>query len=64
MRKLTLMSFNMGMAANLYSMDFDTAYVFPLQQSNRSELSFSTRKPLRASEKMGRWCVELSLLEI
>ena len=29
MRELTLQSFNIGMAANLYSMDFDTAYVFP-----------------------------------
>lgn len=64
MRELTLQSFNIGMAANLYSMDFDTAYVFPLRQTNRSGLSSSTRKLLNASEKMGGWCAELSLLEI
>lgn len=64
MRELTLQSFNIGMAANLYSMDFNTAYVFPLRQTNRSGLSSPTKKLLNASEKMGGWCAELSLLEI
>lgn len=64
MRELTLQSFNIGMAANLYSMDFDTAYVFPLRQVNRSGLSSPTKRLLSVSEKMGGWCAELSLLEI
>lgn len=64
MRELTLQSFNIGMAANLYSMDFDTAYVFPLRQTNRSGLSIPTKRLLSVSEKMGGWCAELSLLEI
>ena len=52
MRELTLQSFNIGMAANLYSMDFDTAYVFPLRQTNRSGLSY--KKVTQCLGKNGR----------
>lgn len=64
MRELTLQSFNIGMAANLFSMDFNTAYVFPLTQTKRSNLSHDTNKLLNAADKLGTWCAELSLLEI
>ena len=64
MRELTLQSFNIGMAANLFSMDINTAYVFPLTQTKRSNLSRDTNKLLSAAEKLGIWCAELSLLEI
>lgn len=64
MRELTLQSFNIGIAANLFSIDVDTAYVFPLTQTKRSNLSRDTNKLLSAAEKLGAWCAELSLLEI
>ena len=64
MRELTLQSFNIGIAANLYSMDLNTAYVSPLRQTSYTRLSGPTKSLLSASEKIGEWCAELSLLEI
>ena len=64
MRALTLCSFNMGMAANLFAIDFSTAYVFPLLQKMPTHISTTTTKLLGAAEKLGGWCEDLSLLEI
>ena len=53
MRELTLQSFNIGIAANLYSMDLNTAYVSPLRQTSYTRLSGPTKSLLSASEKIG-----------
>lgn len=64
MRPLTLQAFNIGVATNLFSMDYNTAHVFPLTQTKRTNLSKETNKLLNAAEKLGLWCSELSLVEI
>lgn len=64
LRPLTLDSFNMGVAAKLFTMDMKDARVFPLSCAKKTGLSASTKILLDAAEKLGGWCAELSLLEI
>ena len=64
LRQLTLTSFNGGVSSNLFKMDFDTAMVYALADTKRSDLPAATRVMLDSAEKLGVWCSELTLVEI
>lgn len=64
MRALTMTAFNMGAASNLFKMDFETAMVYALVDTNKNGVLASTKYLLDAAEKLGEWCSELTLLEI
>ena len=64
MRLLTMTAFNIGTASNLFKMDFNTAMVYVLVDTNKKDVSAPTKHLLDAAEKLGEWCAELTLLEI
>lgn len=64
LRQLTLTSFNVGVSSNLFKMDFKTAMVYALVDTKKTGLSSSTQMLLDSAEKLGKWCSELTLVEI
>ena len=63
-RQLTLDSFNVGSVSNLFQLKFEDALVYPVETKLKSSFSFDTMNLLKAAEKLGLWCAELSTLEI
>ena len=65
MRGLTLEAFNIAVEANLVSLSTETATVFPLTTTFRKYTPKGDCKDMMAAtEKLGVWCSELTLLEI
>lgn len=64
MRPLTLDSFNIGIATNLYGMDKESALVYPMRETKMPNIPPAVKSLLNASEKLGAWCAQLSLREI
>lgn len=65
MRGLTLGAFNIAVEANLVSLSAQTATVFPLTTSVRKYTPKGDCKGMiSATEKLGSWCSELTLLEV
>lgn len=64
LRSLTLASFNIGISTCLFNMNFETAMVYPLVETNKKGLPVSIKKLLDSAEKLGIWCSELTLVEI
>ena len=63
LRKLSLDSIRIGIACGLFNVNMETALVYPLIETNK-RLSAETNRILAASEKLGVWCSEMTLLEI
>lgn len=63
LRPLSLDSIRIGLACGLLAVDYETALVYPLVETKK-KLSTDVNKLLDASEKLGEWCSELSLIEI
>ena len=64
LRNLSLKSFNIGTSSNLFRMDFKTAMVYALVDTKKTGLSPSIQMLLDSAEKLGKWCSELTLIEI
>ncbi|WP_303678278.1 three component ABC system middle component [Dehalococcoides mccartyi] len=65
MRGLTLEAFNIAVEANLVSLSAETATVFPPTTTARKYTPKGDCKDMMAAtEKLGAWCSELTLLEI
>lgn len=63
LRKLSLDSIRIGIACGLFNVNMETALVYPLTETSK-RLSVETNKILAASEKLGAWCSEMTLIEI
>ena len=65
MRRLSLESLRIGVAARLIHVDSDTGLVHPLTRTiPKTRLGNQSRIAARNAEKLGRWCAGLTLLEI
>lgn len=64
MRRLTLNSFTIGTATNLFYIDMDSALVYPLYQSKSPKLKENAADVLKAAERLGVWCSRYSLNEL
>lgn len=64
LRTLTLDAFNIGIATKLFFLEKETAMVYPLVQTKVTNISESTKIMLDIAEKLGKWCAEISLLEV
>lgn len=65
MRELTLEAFNIAVEANLVALSAESATVFPLATAFRKyTLKGDCKEMMKATEKLGSWCSELTLLEI
>ena len=64
LRPLTLDAFVIGVSTKLFSLEKETALVYPLVQTKASGISDATKVLLEAAEKLGSWCAELSLFEV
>lgn len=65
MKKLTLESIQIATATKLISIDNSSGCVFPLSETElKSGVPTSIRPLIRAAEKLGVWCGELSIFEI
>ena len=64
LRPLTLDAFTIGVSAKLFSLEKETALVYPLVQTKVTNISGATKVLLEAAEKLGGWCAKLSLLEV
>lgn len=65
MRALTLEAFNIAVEANLVSLSAENATVFPMTTAFRKYTPKGDCKDMMlATEKLGVWCSELTLLEI
>lgn len=63
LRELSLDSIRIGIACGLFSVNVDTALAYPLVKTNK-RFSAEINKILSASEKLGEWCSEMTLVEI
>lgn len=63
LRPLTLDSIRIGIACGLLAVNYKTAEVYPLVETSK-RMSVEVNKLLDASEKLGIWCSEMSLMEI
>lgn len=63
LRPLTLKSIQIGIACNLFKLDYKTALVYPSYDTQK-HFSIEINKILNASEKFGVWCSEMSLNEL
>ena len=64
LKTLTLDAFNIGIATKLFFLEKETAMVYPLVQTKVTNISESTKIMLDVAEKLGKWCAEISLLEV
>ena len=65
MRELSLEAFNIAVEANLVALSAENATVFPLVTSFHKYIPKGNCKDMiTATEKLGVWCSELTLLEI
>lgn len=64
LRELTLSSFNIGVSAKLFKLEYTTALVYPITEISPSGIAASTKVLLDSSEKFGRLCGDLTLYEI
>ena len=64
LRMLSLESINMGVMSRLFTVDYETAHILPLVETEKKNVHNSVKKLLNASEKLGFWCAGLSLIEI
>ena len=63
LRSLSLDALRIGISCGLISVNTETALVYPLIETNK-RMTVETNKLLDASEKLGGWCSELSLVEV
>ena len=64
MRRLTWNSLCMAVERRLLSISFNSAEVIALSNTNPAGVPTTVRPLLAGSEKLGKWCSRLSLLEI
>jgi hypothetical protein len=65
LRPLTMGAFNIATEANLISMLPETAMVFPIDtKMGKFTPKGDAKDMLKAAEKLGTWCADLTLLEI
>ncbi len=63
LRQLTLKSIQIGIASGLFSIDYKTALVNPISKSKKA-MSADINNMLKAAEKLGTWCSEMSINEL
>lgn len=63
LRDLSLDSIRIGMACGLFNVNVETALAYPLVETTK-RFSAEINKILSASEKLGEWCSEMTLVEI
>lgn len=63
LRALSLDSIKIGIACGLFNVNIETAFVYPLVETSK-RFSADTNRILSASEKLGEWCSEMTLVEV
>lgn len=64
LKELTLDSIKIALNASLIAIDYKSALVFPLTNTEHKSEPKSTIKLGKASEKLGYWCAQLTIHEI
>jgi hypothetical protein len=63
-KSISLNCIRVGLGSNLFSIDLKTSLIYPKTKTDKIDVSSSTRKILKASEKLGNWYADLTLYEI
>jgi hypothetical protein len=60
----SLSAISIGLSANLFSLNIESAFLYPLTEVETTHIQQSCKELLSSAEKLGVWCSELTLHEI